>query len=187
MRRALPLGGNPVQRVVVSTILIGYRGSGKTTIGRRLADKLWHKFVDTDEMIVARAGMSIADIFEQQGEARFREIESEVIREACQLQEHVIALGGGALVREENRQAIKDAGHKLIYLKCEPRELFNRIKSDPATAAMRPSLTALGGGVAEIEKVLSEREPIYRAAMHSELDVTNLTPDEAVVYIVRLL
>jgi len=171
----------------MSTILIGYRGSGKTTIGRRLAEKLWQQFVDTDEMIVAKAGMPIADIFEQQGVDRFREIEAEVIRDACKLQEYVIALGGGALLREENRQAIKDAGHKIVYLKCEPKELFNRIKNDPATAASRPPLTPHGGSEVEIEKVLAEREPVYRAAKHAELDVTHLTPDEAVVYIVRLL
>ena len=171
----------------VSTILIGYRGSGKTTIGRRLAEKLWQQFVDTDEMIVSRAGMSIADIFEQQGEARFRELESETIADACKLQDHVIALGGGALLREANREIIKASGHKLIYLKCEPKELYNRIKNDPATAASRPALTPHGGSQTEIEKVLADREPIYRAEMHAELDVTHLTPDEAVVYIVRLL
>jgi len=171
----------------VSIALIGYRGSGKTTVGRRLADKLWQPFVDTDEMIVAKAGKTIADIFEQHGETRFRDLESEVIREVSALNEHVIALGGGALNRPENLAAIKSAGHKLIYLKCEPKELFNRIKSDPQTAATRPNLTTLGGGVEEISKVLAEREPIYRQAMHAELDVTNLTPDEAVVYIVRLL
>src|SRR5437868_2038318 len=172
---------------VVSIILIGYRGSGKTTVGRRLADRLWQPFVDTDEMIVQKAGKSIADIFEQHGEQRFRDLESEVLREGCALQEHVIAIGGGALVRAENRDAIKSSGHKLIYLKCEPEELFKRIHNDPQTAAARPNLTNLGGGVAEIKSVLAEREPVYHATMHAELDVTHLTPDEAVVYIVRLL
>jgi shikimate kinase len=171
----------------VSIVLIGYRGSGKTTIGRRLADKLWHKFFDTDEAIVARAGKSIAEVFQQQGETAFRDLETEVIKEACALQDHVIAIGGGALGREENRNALKAAGHKLIYLKCEPRILHQRIQADPQTADTRPNLTSLGGGVAEIRKLLDEREPIYRQAMHAELDVTYLSPDDAVVYIVRLL
>jgi shikimate kinase len=167
--------------------MIGYRGSGKTTIGRRLAEKLWQKFHDTDEAIVAKAGKSIAEVFQQQGEAAFRELESEAIREACALEEHVIAIGGGALVREENRNVLKASGHKLIYLKCDVKTLHQRIQGDPETALTRPNLTSLGGGVAEIRKLLNEREPIYREAMHAELDVTNLTPDEAVVYIVRLL
>jgi shikimate kinase len=171
----------------VSIVLIGYRGSGKTTIGRRLADKLWQKFFDTDEAIVAKAGKSIADIFEQDGEPAFRDIEAQVIKEASALGDHVIAIGGGALGRAENLNVLKAAGHKLIYLKCEPKTLHQRIHADPQTAATRPNLTSLGGGVAEISKLLKEREPIYREAMHAELDVTNLTPDEAVVYIVRLL
>ncbi len=171
----------------MSIVLIGYRGSGKTTIGRRLADKLWQKFFDTDEAIVAKAGKSIAEIFEQDGEAAFREIEAEVIKEASALVDHVIAIGGGALGRAENPNALKGAGHKLIYLKCEAKTLHARICADPRTAATRPNLTSLGGGVAEISKLLTEREPIYREAMHAELEVTNLTPDEAVVHIVRLL
>jgi shikimate kinase len=172
----------------VSIVLIGYRGSGKSTIGKRLADRLWQSFVDTDELIVRKAGgRTIKEIFETDGEPTFRDMESEVVREVGLLQEHVIALGGGALVREENRRVLKDAGHKVIYLKCEPEILFQHIQADPDTAKTRPALTSLGGGVEEIRKLLTDREPIYRQAMTAELDVTHLTPDEAVVYIVRLL
>jgi len=172
----------------VSIVLIGYRGSGKSTIGRKLADRLWQTFVDTDELVVRKAGdRTIKQIFETDGEARFRELEVEAVREVSQLQDHVIALGGGALMREENRKVLKDAGHKLIYLKCEPQVLLKHIQSDPETAATRPNLTHLGGGVEEIRKVLTEREPIYRQAMTAELEVTNLTPEEAVVYIARLV
>ena len=171
----------------MSTVLIGYRGSGKTSIGRKLADHLWQKFVDTDEMIVQRAGKSIADIFQQHGEAHFRELEVAAVREAAALSEHVIALGGGAPLRQENRDAIKSAGHRVIYLKCEPQVLLDRIKNDPDTASTRPDLTQLGGGIAEISKLMAEREPIYRQMMDAELEVTYLSPDEAMVYIVRLL
>ena len=168
-------------------MLIGYRGSGKTTTGRKLADRLWQEFVDTDALVVRKAGKSIKDIFEQDGEAAFRDLESAVVREVSLLADHVIALGGGALGREENRRALKEAGHKVVYLHCEPEELLRRIESDPNTAADRPSLTALGGGIEEIKAVLAEREPVYRSAMTAELDVTHLTPDEAMVRIVRLL
>jgi shikimate kinase len=172
----------------VSIVLIGYRGSGKTTIGRRLADKLWQKFVDTDDLIIQKAGgKSIADIFAQEGETHFRDLEVQAVREASQLADHVIAIGGGALMREENRDVLKTAGHKLIYLKCDPKQLQKRINADPQTAANRPALTAHAGSVKEIRQLLEQREPIYRQCMHAELDVTNLTPDEAVVYIVRML
>jgi shikimate kinase len=172
----------------MSIVLIGYRGSGKTSIGKRLADRLWQKCIDTDEMVVAKAGgKSIADIFAQDGEARFRQLEAEVVKEVAKTPEVVIALGGGAPLSEENRRVIKEAGHRVIYLKCEPDELLKRIQADPNTPKDRPNLTEYGGGIEEITKVLAEREPIYRQMMDAELEVTYLNPDEAMVYIVRLL
>jgi shikimate kinase len=171
----------------VSTVLIGYRGSGKSTIGARLADRLWQKFVDTDQLVVKKAEKSIAQIFADDGEARFRQLEIEAVREALAMEEHVVSLGGGAVMREENRAALRAGNHRVIYLKCDPKELVRRIESDPATAAARPPLTAHGGGIEEISKVLAEREPVYRQVMHAELDVTNLTPEEAVVYITRMI
>lgn len=171
----------------MSVVLIGYRGSGKTTTGKRLADRLWQPFVDTDDLVVRKAGKSIREIFEQQGEAAFRDLEAEVVREVCQLKEHVISLGGGALLREENRSALKASGHKIIYLKCEPKELHRRITADPQSAETRPGLTAIGGTLEEVQALVAEREPLYRAAMTAELDVTHLEPQDAVVYLVRLL
>src|SRR5688572_17769875 len=106
----------------MSIVLIGYRGSGKTTVGRKLADRLWQELVDTDTLVTKKAGKTIKDIFEQDGEAKFRELETEVLKEALKLQDVVISLGGGAILREENRAALKDSGHKVIYLKCEPEE-----------------------------------------------------------------
>jgi shikimate kinase len=171
----------------MSIFLTGYRGSGKTTVGRKLADKLWLKFIDGDDLIVARAGKSIREIFAQDGEPFFRDLESQVVRELSQVNDHVIALGAGAFVREENRTAIKSDNHQVIYLRCDAQELHRRIIGDAGTSDNRPALTSLGGGLEEIQSLLSQREPIYRAAMTAELDVTHLSPDEAVVYIVRLL
>src|SRR6185436_8394699 len=102
----------------MSVVLIGYRGSGKSTVGKRLADRLWQPFVDTDELIVRKAGKTIREIFEKQGEKAFRDLESTIVRDTLMLQEHVISLGGGALLREENRAALKASGHKVVYLKC---------------------------------------------------------------------
>lgn len=171
----------------MSTVLIGYRGSGKTTIGKKLADRLWQRFVDTDDLIVRRAGKSIREIFEQDGEPAFREIEHQMLHETLLLEDHVISLGGGAILREDNRQAIQAGSHRVIYLKCDPQTLAERIESDPATAANRPPLTAGRSSTDEVAAVLAEREPLYRQVMDAELDVTHLSPDEAVVYIVRML
>jgi shikimate kinase len=167
--------------------LLGYRGSGKTTIGRRLADRLWIKFVDTDDLIVQATGKPIAEIFSREGEERFRELEAEAVRQAAQLQDHVVALGGGAVLREENQAVLCAGDHKRIYLRCDPQILLERIEADPNTAANRPHLTGHGGGLEEIKAVLAQREPIYRKVMTSELDVTHLSPDKACAYIARML
>jgi shikimate kinase len=171
----------------MSIVLIGYRGSGKSTVGRKLADRLWQELVDTDTLVTKKAGKTIKEIFDQDGEPKFRDLETEVLKEALKLQDVVISLGGGAILREENRAALKDSGHKVIYLKCEPEELYRRIQADEATSLTRPHLTALAGSIEEVEQMLAQREPIYRQAMTAELDVTNLSGEDAVVYIVRLL
>jgi len=172
----------------MATVLIGYRGSGKTSIGRRLADRLWQPFVDTDEQIVARAGKTIREIFAQSGEAAFRDLEQQIVQESLSSgEDRVISLGGGAVLRDANRALIGSGAHKVIYLRCDPAALHQRIHADPDTAANRPNLTHLGGGIAEIERLLAEREPLYRSLMTSELDVTHLTPEDAVVYITRML
>lgn len=172
----------------MTIVLIGLRGSGKTTTGRRLADNLWLPFVDLDERIVKNAGRSIREIFESDGEATFRALESQALGEVfAEKGEQIIALGGGAPLAEENRQMLSASGAKIIYLRCQPAELHRRIQADPVTQENRPHLTPYAGGVKEIEHLLAVREPIYRQCMTTELDVTNLTPQEAAVYIVKLL
>lgn len=173
--------------MTMSIVLIGYRGSGKTTLGRLLAQRLLIEFVDCDDLIVAKAGKSIREIFSQDGEKTFRDLETQVLREVLSRPDHVIGLGGGAVVREENRKILSGAGHTVVHLYCQPEELLRRIQQDPGTSDNRPNLTSLGGGIEEIRTLLSQREPIYRSAMTAELDVTHLTPDEAVVRILRLV
>ena len=167
---------------------MGYRGCGKTTIGKRIADRLWAKFIDIDDLIVrAAGGKSIRDIFLEHGEDYYRGIETECLREALREPEIILALGGGTVIRDENREMLRADGGKIIYLKCDPEELDRRIKGDPKSALHRPSLTSLGGGIQEIRIKLAEREPLYREVMHSELDVTNQSASDAVVYISRLV
>lgn len=172
----------------MTILLVGYRGCGKSTIGKRLANELWYKFLDTDAEVCKRAGgKTIREIFEQQGEPAFRDLESSVVADACRLPDHVVALGGGAVTRPENRAAIKSAGAKVVYLKCAPDVLLKRIQSDPETGRTRPPLTHHGGGIEEITTLLAEREPMYREVAAKELDVTYLSAEEAARYVVRLV
>lgn len=172
----------------MAVVLLGYRGCGKSTIGRKLASRLWQDFHDTDALVERAAGKSIADLWASDGEAAFRALEARIVQEVLKLDEGVIALGGGSVLDLHTREVLKTSSHRRIYLRCEPGELVRRLASDPATARSRPSLTGAGSSsLDEIRQVLATREPIYREVMTAELDVTRLTPDEALVYIVRML
>jgi len=171
----------------MGVVLLGYRGSGKTSVGRALAERLWSSFVDTDELIVKSAGRSICEIFESAGESGFRELETRALREALASPNDVVAIGGGAVLRAENRAMLKADARKRVYLRCDPEELLRRIESDAGTADNRPALTSLGGGIEEVKRLLAEREPLYREVMTGELDVTRLSLDEVVVYLTRLM
>jgi shikimate kinase len=171
----------------MNVILLGYRGSGKTTIGQRLADRLWINFIDIDPQIVKQTGKPIKRIFDENGEEAFRDMESQLFAKALESSDTIISPGGGIILRQANRDLIVKSGAKAIYLRCEPATLLQRINQDPSTADNRPALTAANGGINEINQLLALREPLYRQAMTSELDVTNLTPDEAVHHISRMI
>jgi shikimate kinase len=171
----------------MSVVLIGYRGSGKTTVGRLLAERLGKSFVDCDDLIVKQAGKSVREIFAEGGEETFRKLEASAVAKLAKRKDAVIALGGGAMMREENRRTMTDAEHQIVYLRCEPAELLRRIQTDPATSDNRPALTNLDGGIEEIQSLLSGREPIYKANMSVELDVTNLTPAQVVERLVKVI
>jgi len=170
----------------MGVVLLGYRGSGKTSVGMTLARRRAMPFIDLDAAIMSTAGMTIREIFEKHGEAAFRDLESAELVRAIGL-DAVISSGGGVILREQNRIDLNASNHVRVYLRCEPAELHRRIHSDPATAANRPALTHLGGGIEEIQSLLAQREPLYRAVSTAELDVTRLTVDEVVCRIEQLI
>lgn len=172
----------------MNIILVGYRGSGKTTVGRLLAERLRLGFADADEWIVRRAGKSIADIFRDGGETEFRELETNVLKELLAGDGQVLALGGGVVIRDENRAMMTaNAQNRIFYLHCDAAELHRRIVADVKTAANRPALTHLGGSEAEIAHLLTVRLPLYRQIMTAEIDVTRLLPSDAAERIIALL
>ncbi|MFI4861838.1 MAG: shikimate kinase [Phycisphaerales bacterium JB063] len=177
----------------MNIILFGYRGCGKTTLGQLLARKLWKEFADTDDLARKRFdGLDIAAIWEQFGEPAFRQAEVEATMQALASENHVIALGGGTLMQPAAREAIAGASDvKRIYLACSPTTLLERINADAGTGGQRPSLTGGGsatdGGLAEIERILAQRDPVYRAAADAVFDVTFCTPEQAVGHLVKLV
>jgi len=135
---------------ITNIVLIGMPGSGKTTIGQRLAQILSKKFADTDDLIVERAGMCIPEIFKKYGEAHFRDLEAEVIREVGRQSGLVIATGGGAVIREENRDALRQNG-RVYYITRDISALSTENRP------LSSSLEALY----ELEK---KRKPLYTSS-----------------------
>ncbi|MEM6798368.1 MAG: shikimate kinase [Planctomycetota bacterium] len=156
--------------------LIGYRGTGKTTVAKHLAKLCGWAWVDTDDLIEESAGKSIAAIFSGDGEPAFRDLEEQAVADACQRVQTVIALGGGAVLREENRQRLQASG-PVVWLTASIETLVERLAGDDTTGTRRPNLTARGG-LAEIEQVLAERAPIYDACSDLKVDTEDRAPHE---------
>jgi shikimate kinase len=157
-------------------VLVGARGTGKSTVGRMLAERLGWAFVDADEHLEAVAAATIADIFRLQGEAAFRDLEADVLAELAKRERHVIATGGGVVLRDENRAKL--AGGFVVWLQATPEAAFARMQADPTTAARRPNLTSTGG-IEELRTVMAAREPLYLAVADFTLDTANVSPDAA--------
>jgi shikimate kinase len=156
--------------------LIGYRGTGKTSVARQLANRLNFDCVDADDEIERRVRKSITAIFREDGEAAFRDVESAIVDELARRRRAVIALGGGAVLRETNRQAIRAAGH-VVWLTASVDTILNRLAADESTSSRRPNLTAAGGR-AEVESILAVRTPIYRQCATLVVDTEGKTAAE---------
>jgi shikimate kinase len=142
--------------------LIGYRGTGKSTVGPRLAARLGWTFLDADPEIERRAGQTIRDIFQHRGEAEFRRLEADFLAEALQRNDLVLAPGGGAILNEATRERMKNAG-PVVWLSAPIDVIAGRMDADATTAERRPALTALPPR-AEIEELLAKRTPLYAQA-----------------------
>jgi shikimate kinase len=157
-------------------ILIGYRGTGKSTVARELAELLGYDWVDADTIIEERAGKSIAAIFAGDGEPAFRDLEVAIVSELARRRRTVIALGGGAVLRDANRVAIHSAGF-VVWLTASVDAIVERIAADSTTAGRRPQLTAAGGRT-EVEALLAVRTPLYRECATIVVDTEGKTAAE---------
>lgn len=163
-------------------ILIGYMGSGKSTVGRKAAKAVEYSFLDTDALIEQEEEMTIAQLFEEKGEAYFREKETETIRQLLtEPKGKIIATGGGLPMREGNAGLLKELG-TVIYLKAETDTLLKRLTGDTA----RPLLQK-GDLREKIETMLAIRGPVYEACADVVLQVDNMSFYEIICRIEQLL
>ena len=169
----------------LNLILIGFRGTGKTTIGKMLAQRLGKEFVDADEYLEQKEGKTIKDIFAEGGEKLFREIETHVIAELCRLDDRVVATGGGAILREENVRAFKKSGI-VILLEADTDTIYKRIHKDTLTEQRRPNLTNQGG-YQEIEYLLEYRKPLYNRTADFVINTTSMSAVDAANKIITFL
>jgi shikimate kinase len=144
--------------------LIGLMGAGKTTIGRQLAKALKVPFYDSDKAIEESTGVDIPTIFEFEGEEGFRNREQKMIHKLTQLQGIVLATGGGAVLREENRKALKDNGY-VVYLQCSIDRVLERTRWD----TQRPLLKT-DNPRARLQQLLEQRQPLYLSCADFKID-----------------
>jgi len=165
-------------------VLIGYRCTGKTTVGKLVAKELKMAHVDADDALEEDAGRTIRDIFNDDGEDFFRDLETQVIQRLVQRDNTVISLGGGAVIRDDNRQAL--IPHRIVWLQATPESIWKRMNTDSTTGQRRPALTD-HDGYREIVELLDDREPLYRACAEISVDTEEKSPSEIANEIVGLL
>jgi shikimate kinase/rhodanese-related sulfurtransferase len=142
--------------------LIGYRGSGKSTVAQQLAKRLGWAWVDADAVLEQRAGCTIHELFRRDGEPAFRQREAALLGEFCASSRLVIATGGGVILREDNRELLRRSAW-VVWLDADAQTLARRLESDPGSATRRPALTqAASNSLEEIRAVMQFREPLYR-------------------------
>ncbi|HVL32139.1 MAG TPA: shikimate kinase [Actinomycetota bacterium] len=161
-----------------NVVLIGFMGAGKSTVGRALAERLHYRFFDTDEMVVTRAGMSVAEIWAAEGEKGFRDREHDAVLHACAGAGRVIACGGGAVLELRNYGLLKGAG-TVVYLRAPAGVL----RSHVGDGGGRPLLAEEGA----FDRLLNARTPAYEAAADLIVDVDASTPDEIAAAIAETL
>jgi len=164
--------------------LVGYRGSGKTTVAALLAERLGWRWLDADAALEQRLGRTIAQVFAEEGESGFRGHETAVLEELCRLRRHVIATGGGVVLSDANRACLRQSG-RVVWLTADPDTLARRLESDPTSALRRPVLTV--GGRTEIEELLRVREPLYRSCAGLVVDTSASPPAKVAEEIIARL
>lgn len=155
--------------------LIGYRGTGKSSVAALLAGRLGCGWIDADAVLEERLGTTIAALVRRQGEAAFRDAETTILRELLDANVGVLATGGGVVVRDENRELLRRQGRPVVWLTAPAEAIRRRLAADPLTGDRRPAL--LGSDpLAEVDEILARREPLYREVADVAFDTQAATP-----------
>jgi len=168
---------------IYNIVLIGFMGTGKSSCGKLLAQRLHWEFVEMDKYIEQIAGLSIPDIFAMRGEPHFRDLETQACRALAKKYHAVISSGGGVVTRNENVQILRSFAY-LILLTAPPAEIYRRIMQDGKEK--RP-LLAKANPMQEIERLLAIREPLYYNAADIRFDTSGKDPDTIVSEILQNL
>jgi shikimate kinase len=156
--------------------LIGYRGTGKSTVAALLGTSLGCGWCDADDELERRLGCSITALVRDRGETAFRDAEAEVLADLLGGFAGVLATGGGAVLRPANREALVRRGRPIAWLTAPADVVRIRIAADPGSAARRPSLRGGGHPADEVEAALVEREPLYRSLADVTVDTAGEPP-----------
>lgn len=168
--------------MIMNIVLIGFMGTGKTTVGRTLAHKLGKAFLDTDEEIEKTAGITIKEIFSKYGPEYFRALEKKVIKKVSALDNHIIATGGGVVLEADNVKALRSNGI-IVLLRCSPEVILKRVDS----AGSRPLLAGAKDLKVRIEELLAQREDIYAGAASFDIVAENKSQEAVADSIIKLL
>ena len=164
--------------------LIGYRGTGKSTVAAALARRLGCPWWDADVELERVVGTSIAELVRERGEPTFRDQESVVLETLLGHTDGVLATGGGVILRPGNRERLRERGGCVVWLTAPGPVLRRRLAADPTTASRRPGLTG-ADPLAEIDAALSTREPLYRECAGVVIDTAQASPEEVIEAILR--
>ena len=157
--------------------LVGYRGTGKSTVAALLADRFGCAWADADAVLEERLGTTIAALVRERGEAAFRDAETAILRDLLAADLGVLATGGGVVLRAENRDLLRQHGRPVVWLTAPADVIRGRLAADPLTADRRPGLVG-GDPLAEIDGALAAREPLYREVADAAFDTAGTTPVE---------
>ena len=166
-------------------ILTGFRATGKSAVGKQLAERIGYRFLDTDGELVSSVHCSIAEFVREHGWKAFREKEQELLEHLACMHKIVISTGGGAVLHKQAWQKLREQG-LVVWLQADARTISERLLKDPVSVTQRPSLTG-NGTHEEVAEILAQRESSYREGSDLAIDTTDKSPEEIAILVEHVI